>query len=340
VAANPNNLRAQLAYAQLLTYQEPTRVEGIRRLAALAQNPEIASAAGKAWRQALEWLPIDAPSIPAYQGWLTGHPSDGGISALMEQARNPRRTPADEAAATRSAGFAALNSGQIKEAEADFQAALAKNPQDPDALGGLGLVRLRQGNAAEARTLLSRAIAADPEHKARWEQALSGASVGEDYAAARTAVQRGQLDAAERQLRAIIARGGDVAGAQAMLADVLSRRGDLAGAEAQYRAVLARQPNNAHWWGWRRCWASKVAVPRQRRCWTGRRVPATTAPWAAFAPMRCVSRRRRPRTRRSRRRCCARRLGRTRTTRGHGSTLPEHWPRPARSWKPARSWRR
>jgi cellulose synthase operon protein C len=245
VAANPNNLRAQLAYAQLLTYQEPTRVEGIRRLAALAQNPEIASAAGKAWRQALEWLPIDAPSIPAYQGWLTGHPSDGGISALVEQARNPRRTPTDEAAATRSAGFVALNSGQIKEAEADFQAALAKNQQDPDALGGLGLVRLRQGNAAEARTLLSRAIAADPEHKARWEQALSGASVGEDYAAARTAVQRGQLDAAERQLRAIIARGGDVAGAQAMLADVLSRRGDLAGAEAQYRAVLARQPNNA-----------------------------------------------------------------------------------------------
>jgi cellulose synthase operon protein C len=245
VTANPNNLRAQFAYAQLLTYQEQTRIEGIQRLVALAQNSEIAAAAGKAWRQALEWLPIDAPSIPAYQAWLTGHPSDGGISALLEQARNPRRTPADETAATRSAGFTELNNGQIKEAEAAFQTALAKNPQDADALGGLGLVRLRQGNAAEARTLLSRAIAADPEHRSRWEQALSGASVGEDYASARTAIQRGQLDAAERQLRAIIARGGDVAGAQAMLADVLSRRGDLAGAEAQYRAELARQPNSA-----------------------------------------------------------------------------------------------
>jgi cellulose synthase operon protein C len=245
VGANPNNLRAQLAYAQLLTYQEQTRVEGIRRLASLTQSPEIASAAGKAWRQALEWLPIDAPSIPAYQAWLTGHPNDAGISALLEQARNPRRTPADEAATTRGAGFAALNGGQLKDAEVDFQSVLVKNPQDADALGGLGLVRLRQGNVAEARNLLSRAIAADPEHKARWEQALAGASVGEDYAAARTAIQRGQLDAAERQLRAIIARGGDVAGAQAMLADVLSRRGDLAGAETQYRAVLARQPNNA-----------------------------------------------------------------------------------------------
>ena len=98
---------------------------------------------------------------------------------------------------------------------------------------------------AEARSLLSRAIAADPEHKSRWEQALAGASVGEDYAAARAAIQRGQFDAAERQLRGIIARGGDVGGAQAMLADALGRRGDLAGAEAPYRAMLARQPNNA-----------------------------------------------------------------------------------------------
>jgi Tfp pilus assembly protein PilF len=122
---------------------------------------------------------------------------------------------------------------------------LTLTPQDPDALGGMGLVRLRQGNTVEARTFLSRAIAADPAHKTRWEAALLGASVGEDYAAARSMIQHGQLDAAERQLRAIIASGGDVAGAQMMLADVLSRRGDLPGAETQYRAVLSHQPNNA-----------------------------------------------------------------------------------------------
>ena len=139
----------------------------------------------------------------------------------------------------------ALNANRIQEAETAFQNVLAQTPQDPDALGGLGLVRLRQGNVAEARTLLSRAIAADPPHKARWEAALQGASVGEDYAAARTMIQRGQLDAAERQLRAILASGGDVGGAQLMLADVLSRRGDLSGAETQYRDALTRQPNNA-----------------------------------------------------------------------------------------------
>ena len=245
VAANPGDARAQLAYAQLLTYHEDTRAEGIQRLSVLAKAPQTATAAAKAWRQALEWLPIDAASIPAYQDWLAQHPNDGVISAKLDQAKNPPQAPADIAAAKRSAAFAALNAGKLNEAEAGFQAVLDANPEDADALGGLGIVRLRQNKAAEARDLLSRAMQADPAHKSRWESALAGASVGEDYAAARAAIQQGRLDAAERQLRAIIARGGDVAGAQAMLADVLSRRGDLSGAEAQYRAVLAHQPNNA-----------------------------------------------------------------------------------------------
>jgi tetratricopeptide (TPR) repeat protein len=244
-AAAPRDNRAQLAYARLLTYRDQTRIEGAQRLAVLAKSPDIAAVASKAWRQALEWMPVDTSSIPAYQAWLADHPNDAGISGRLDQARNPPRAPVDEAALRRSAGFIALNVGRIQDAETAFQAVLAQTPEDPDALGGMGLVRLRQGNAAEARTLLSRAIAADPAHKARWETALQGASVGEDYAAARTMIQRGQLYAAERQLHAIIASGGDVGGAQMLLADVLSRRGDAAGAEVQYRAILARQPSNA-----------------------------------------------------------------------------------------------
>jgi predicted Zn-dependent protease len=245
VTANPQDLRAQLAFAQLLSYREATRVEAINRLATLAQNPGASSAALKAWRQALEWLPVDTGSIPSYQAYLTKHPDDATIKGRLEEAQNPPRTPADLTAIKRSDGFAALNAGNLTEAERDFTSVLAQNPQDADALGGLGLVRLRQNNANEARTLLSRAIAADPAHRARWEQALQGASVGEDYAQARALIARGDLNGAESLLRTIITRGGDVAGAQAMLADVQVRRGNLTGAEASYRAVLSRQPNNA-----------------------------------------------------------------------------------------------
>jgi Tfp pilus assembly protein PilF len=243
-AAAPSDTRAQIAYAQLLTYRDQTRADGIARLAALARTPQNAPAAEKAWRQALEWMPTDAPGIPAYEAWLELHPNDAAISQRLELARNPPQSPPDQAAVKRSAGFAALSAGRIAAAEADFQTALAQNPEDPDALGGLGLVRLRQGNVADARTLLSRAIAADPAHKSRWDSALRGASVGQDYAAARTMIQRGQFDAAERQLRTIIASGGDVTGAQLMLADALSRGGDLPAAETEFRTVLSRQANN------------------------------------------------------------------------------------------------
>ena len=245
VAANPRDVQAQLAYARLLTFQETTRTEGIKRLAALAQIPDATTAAGKAWRQALEWLPINTSSIPAYEAWVAGHPNDSTIAARLKQARNPTLTPANIAGEARKQGFAALNAGNLRAAEDTFQSLIEKDPQDADALGGLGLVRLRQNKAPEARKLLSQAITADPEHKDRWEQALAGANIEEDYAAARKAIQQGQFDVAERQLRTIIGRGGDVGGAQAMLADVLRRRGDLVAAEAQYRASLTRQPNNA-----------------------------------------------------------------------------------------------
>ena len=244
LAANAQDLHAQLAYAELLTYRPPTRADGIARLAALAQNSPVAAAATKDWRQALEWLPVDTSSIPAYQAYLDHHP-DNAIAQLLQSARNPPRTPADEAAQRRSAGFAALNAGRLAEADTAFHGVLAQNPNDADALGGLGLERLRQGRTEEARELLSRAIAADPARKARWEQALAGASVSDDYARARSMIQRGQLGPAEQLLRGIIGRGGDVAGAQGMLADLLVRRGDLPGAEANYRAALTRQPNNA-----------------------------------------------------------------------------------------------
>ena len=245
VAAHPRNMQAQLAYAQLLTYREDTRANGIARLALLAKSPVTEALADKAWRQALQWLPVNKASIPDYQDWLKLHPNDAVIAGLLDKAQHPPQSPADILAVKRSAAFAALQVGKLHDAEAGFEAVLRKKPDDADALGGLGLVRLRQGKNDAAHDLLSRAIAADPANKDRWEQALAGASIGEQYASAHDEMQRGQWAAAERDLRAIIAHGGQIAGAQQMLADVLRQRGDLRNAETQYRAVLAHQPNNA-----------------------------------------------------------------------------------------------
>jgi cellulose synthase operon protein C len=231
----------------LLTYRPATRVDGISRLAILANNPATADAARAAWRQALDWLPVDAASIPLYQAYLAAHPDDAGLTQHMADARNPRRTAADQAGRDRERGFDALQANRLSDAEAAFQAALALNARDSDALGGLGLVRQRQGKDAEARDLLERAIAAAPapDKATQWQAALNGATVATELASARALARSGQYAQAAEQLRAVIAKGGDVTGAQAMLADMQARGGDLAGAEASYRAVLARQPDNA-----------------------------------------------------------------------------------------------
>ncbi|MBV8521034.1 MAG: BCSC C-terminal domain-containing protein [Acetobacteraceae bacterium] len=244
VIRNPKDSRAQLAYAELLTYREQTRAEGISRLASLSANPATAEAANKAWRQALQWLPNNTSSVPAYEAWMSRHPDDKENERRLATLRNPPQSPQSTAGNERAEGFRALSAGRLAQAEAAFDAALKVDPSDADALGGLGLVKMRQGRVSEGQRLLSQAIEADPAHRSRWEPALAGSRVGDEYKQARSLIERGQLEAADRLLHSLIAHGGDTTGALLMLANVQGRQGDVSGAESTFRTVLQRQPAN------------------------------------------------------------------------------------------------
>ncbi|MFC7610129.1 tetratricopeptide repeat protein [Teichococcus aestuarii] len=151
----------------------------------------------------------------------------------------------DEVGQARIAGFEALNAGRLAEASQSFESVLAQNPGDPDATGGLGVVRLRQGRTAEARRLLTAAIAADPqEGRRKWGRALDGANYTSELTQARGLIQRGQLEQAETLLLAATRReSGERADAEALLGDPALRRNDPQGAEQRYRAALSRRPN-------------------------------------------------------------------------------------------------
>ncbi len=245
VADNPNDLHAQLAYAEVQTYQPAGRSAGIARLQSLTAYPAVANNAATAWKQALAFLPEDASAVPAYQAYLAKYPDDPTVTGLLAAASAPH--PVSAAAAqgdNRAAGFDALNAGQLTQAATLFQAALATTPNDADALGGLGLVRLRQGQTATARSLLQQAIAANPAEQAKWQPALAGADRGAAYQTASAAIAQGNLGKAAAQLNGIISGGGDTAGAEAMLADIRTRQGRLDDAATAWRAVLAQDPNN------------------------------------------------------------------------------------------------
>lgn len=242
---NPGNRALQLAYAQTLTWREGSRAEGVRLLRQLSQSPDMAQQARNSWRQALSWDGANASAIPGLEAYLERYPDDQQAQRQLAEARNPTRTPQDEAGAQRQAGFEALNGNRIAAAETAFQAVLQQSPEDSDALGGLGLVRLRQGRNSEAKTLLARAIAADPQQgRRKWGQALDGASYAGVVNTARSQIARGQVQQAEATLEAAVRQGGaEQADAQTLLGDILMRRGDAAGAERRYRAALGRRPN-------------------------------------------------------------------------------------------------
>ncbi|WP_043838761.1 cellulose synthase subunit BcsC-related outer membrane protein [Muricoccus aerilatus] len=245
LAARPGATdRAQLAYAQSLTYAASTRAEGIRRLSELADRPEVAQEARQSWRAALGFFGNNPAAVPGIEAYLQRFQDDAELRRRLEALRAaPPPVPSDPNAPARQAAFARLDSGTPAEAARAFEAILAANPNDADALGGLGVVRLRQGNQPEARRLLERAVAADPSRAQQWQRALDAASYSTDLAEAQARLRRNDLEGADTVARrAAMREVDDRSDAEVVLGELALRRNDAAGAEARFRAALSRRP--------------------------------------------------------------------------------------------------
>lgn len=173
-ADEPGNHTVALAYAQHLTYRSATRREGIGLLADLARHPKVASSALDAWQRALMWLEASRSDSPLYQAYLNVQPNNSTIRARLaslNQVSQPQ--PLDARSVALRDAFNALNGGNVDAAEKRFESLLRSEPKNPDALGGLGVVRLKQERFAEAEDLLSVAMRVSGTKK--WAEALNSA---------------------------------------------------------------------------------------------------------------------------------------------------------------------
>ena len=246
---SPNDTAIALALAQHLTYRESTRRQGIAQLARLAGVREVAEEATKSWRRALAWTGSRSADIPLYEAFLKAYPQDSAIEARLREvkaqqrrlrvtpaaARNPLRQMATDA-------FKTLDEGDLDSAESQFLRVLEAKPNDSDALGGMGILRLRQESFQEARDYLERASKGGSA--SRWKQALDSATYWSlvqdsqvardagDYATARTLLER-----------AVKLNPLEVTGRND-LGDTLIELGQYDEAEKSYRSVLARQSDN------------------------------------------------------------------------------------------------
>ncbi|WP_250493215.1 cellulose synthase subunit BcsC-related outer membrane protein [Caballeronia sp. GAWG1-1] len=248
---NADDPRYTLAYAQHLTYRDSTRRDGIARLAALSNDSTVGAQAKKSWRQALLWLGARASDAPLFQAYLQGSPDDAAVKARFDsmvlqdkEARERAQAGAvvDARGRTVAEGFAAVDRGDLVAAQARFSSVLASDQNDADALGGLGVIALKQERFAEARSYLERASRAG--NPARWKDALTSATYWTYTSDAIGARSNGEIAKAKALFeRAIATSPADVT-AQTLLGEMLLANGDPKGAEAAYRMALRRQADN------------------------------------------------------------------------------------------------
>jgi len=175
-AQNPQDTGAKLALGKALTYQESTRREGLQILESMADgNPD----ADRSLRQALMWLGPQPGDAPLYQHYQQRHPQD---RTVMEYFRK------NAGGAEKGQGFTALNSGDVSGAQSAFNQVLQANPQDADALAGLGYVAQRNGNYAAAADYLERAAKEGGENGQQRQQQATDARFYAQLAAAQQIV--------------------------------------------------------------------------------------------------------------------------------------------------------
>lgn len=274
---NPDSNPIKLAIGKLLIRNEATRMEGIARLQQLSTVPEVAGDAAESARMGLVWLgPPRAPEIPLFQAYLKANPDDeeirkqmnsgsaaraasaasgtaavraaqpaGASSARAATATSGRsaNTPAMPSAASvqMTRAFKALESGDTASAEADFQARLRTDPDNADAMGGLGVIRMQQDRMRDAETLLTRASQKNP----RWRNTLNSARYWTLVNQANAAQIAGDSASARRLLDQASKLDPKQTGADTLRASMDAEAGRLDAAEQAYRSVLSRNRNDA-----------------------------------------------------------------------------------------------
>jgi len=249
-AAQPNDTTLALAYAQILTYREETRSQGVDLLQQLYNQRGAREAARIAWRQALLWLGNEPETAARIRAYLALNPNDPELEAKARASE----VVIGPGASARIFGWSALDAGRSSEAERQFNAALAIDPNDPEAILGLAVLRKIQNRMTEARNLRDRAIALSPDREEEFTRAVGdltpwaagggGGRVNPGPAGlAWRALQRGELDRADSLARrGLSARGQERLDSEMILGQIAIMRRDFVAAEMRYRNALTLRP--------------------------------------------------------------------------------------------------
>jgi len=244
----PNDPQIELNLAFLLArgdeQRQETRVEGIERLSRVALVPAVSGYATESWKMALGWLGVTKPEmLGLFDTYLKLHPDDTEVAemraaAVKKLAAMAKAGEPGKLAPQIAAGLKALGQGEVAQAEAQYLARLKTSAKDPDALGGLGLVRMQQYRWEESAALLTQAT--QQKNGQNWGKALKSARYQLLIEQGTAAQREGDLAQARSLLQQAVKLDPLLDGAVLALAALQAQGGELEAAERGYRQVLAR----------------------------------------------------------------------------------------------------
>ncbi|MBY0454900.1 MAG: BCSC C-terminal domain-containing protein [Burkholderiaceae bacterium] len=277
--AQTGETRYRLAQLEMQMYQGAQPAAIVAQIEALARQPDVNSQIVRdLWRRAIDRLDNQTVHVPRLQAFLKSYPGDAAmterLTAMQQGAERAGRTeqrPASETAVVasprdasanavprslspvavrrdavttaRMAGREALDQGgKLEQAQAQWQALLALQPNDPEGLASLGIVRLRQGEYAQAEDLLGRAYQLAPQRK--WQEAQIMASFLGLLKQANTALEQSDLPVATELIGKALALQPANTDALIVLAHIRTLEGSLPAARVLYEQVLKQNPVN------------------------------------------------------------------------------------------------
>ncbi|HEF5871123.1 TPA: BCSC C-terminal domain-containing protein [Burkholderia cenocepacia] len=249
IAADPRDTSASVALARLLNQRDDTRAEANRIASSLAKRTDADHTEAMAlWRRVLQSAGSDPAYLDALHAYLALAPDDTEFrdrAADLDRQRDAqRRLERDPDYIAQQRGLQALARGDLAAADPLLARAARARADDADALGGLGLLRLREGRHDEARALFARAATRATDQRGKWQSLARTAQFWGLLAQGREAAGAGRPRDAERAARAALAMQPDNPDAKLQLADALLAQRDWAHAEPLLRGLLAaRSPS-------------------------------------------------------------------------------------------------
>lgn len=250
VGEYPENYRFRLALAEHISVRRPADPSALKTILELSELPQHEKAARAAWRRAMLRLGPVPSSVPLIEQYLEREKvEDLAVKEHLDKLRlaieERRRLMADPYYRAGLDGLAMLEGGKLDIAEDKLTQSIGGRPRDPNVLGALGTIRMRQGHHAEAQAYFMEAMKQDPGSD-RWKTMTRVARYWGLMREASDADDAQEFELAEFKYKEARALDAREPAAIVGLGRTYAAQGRAADSEKAFREALALEPANAN----------------------------------------------------------------------------------------------